>query len=223
MPTPNEPLVLDHLYRPANSSGPHAAPALFLLHGYGSHKDDLFSFANYLPPHFGVVALNAPFPLPFGGFAWYALEFTAQMERLSNWEQARESLRLLKWNIDHFCKRYTLDSKNVTLMGFSQGAILSWALGLDAPDTVHHVIGLSGAIDPELLKNPIDTYRNVTAFASHGTEDATIPVAYPRKTIGALEQNNPKVTYKEYPAGHTIHQDNFSDMLQWLNVYLPEG
>lgn len=214
---------LDHLYRAPLQTTVTTAPALFLLHGYGSNKEDLFSFAEYLPPAYGIVALNAPISLPFGGYAWYELEFTANMERLSNLEQARDSLTRLQYNISHYCQTYHLDAKDVTFLGFSQGAILSWAMALDKPQLVQRIIGLSGVIDPELLQHPISHYKNITGFASHGTEDPTIPVTYPRKTVVALQQNNPNITYKEYRAGHTIHPDNFQDMLQWIQSYSSNG
>jgi len=215
--------LLDHLYRAPLAPTSSQAPAIFLLHGYGSNKEDLFSFVPYLPPEFGIVALNAPIGLPFGGYAWYELEITANMERLSNLNQAKESLTLLQNNISHYCKTYKLNPQKVTAMGFSQGAILSWTLALDHPQLVQQVIGLSGVIDPELLAQPIAHYSGITGFASHGTEDATIPITYPRKTVVALQKNNPNITYKEYAAGHTINPENFQDMLQWVQTYFSKG
>lgn len=215
MPSPPFDRPLDHLYRPAQTDNKPSA-VLFLLHGYGSNKEDLFSFSNYLPPHFAVIALNAPIALPFGGYAWYELEFTADMKRLSNYEQAHSNLKRLKENIEHYCDQYQLDKSQVSCLGFSQGAILSWALGLDAPKQIQQIIGLSGLIDSELLLQPLDTYRNIVAFASHGREDATLPIDYARESIGTLSIKNPAISYKEYPTGHTISQENFNDMLQWL-------
>ena len=215
MPSPPPDSPLDHLYRPAQTDNKQSA-VLFLLHGYGSNKEDLFSFSNYLPPHFAVIALNAPIALPFGGYAWYELEFTADMKRLSNYEQAHSSLKRLKENIEHYCDQYQLDKSQVSCLGFSQGAILSWALGLDAPKQIQQIIGLSGLIDPELLLQPLDTYRDIVAFASHGREDATLPIDYARESICTLSIKNPAISYKEYPTGHTISQENFNDMLQWL-------
>ncbi len=208
-------LILDHVYRPA-AEQTDKPEVLFLLHGYGSNKEDLFSFANYLPDKFAIIALNAPHALPFGGFAWYELQFTAAMERVSNYTQAQKSLSLIVENMTYYCERYQLDASQLSCLGFSQGAILSWALGLDQPQKIKQIIGLSGLIDPELLQHPIEHYKNVVAFASHGTEDATLPIAYTRETVGILHQNNPQVSYHEYPAGHTISQENFTDMVNWL-------
>ena len=138
------------------------------------------------------------------------------MERLSNYYQARNSLSLIAQNMTYYCERYQLDTSQISCLGFSQGAILSWALGLDQPQKIKQIIGLSGLIDSELLQHPIEHYKNVVAFASHGTEDATLPIAYTRETVDILHQNNPQIRYQEYPAGHNINQENFSDMVNWL-------
>jgi len=40
-------------------------PAIILIHGYGSHADDLFAFTPYLPKNHTVIALQAPLELAF--------------------------------------------------------------------------------------------------------------------------------------------------------------
>ena len=60
-------------YRVRQPLKPTANPqVLFLLHGYGSHEEDLFSFANYLPEDYLIISLRAPLSLSFGGYAWYS-------------------------------------------------------------------------------------------------------------------------------------------------------
>ena len=31
------------------------SPVIFMLHGYGSNEEDLFSFANALPPEYTII------------------------------------------------------------------------------------------------------------------------------------------------------------------------
>ena len=54
--------VLEYLHQVPSeeSSNP---PVLFLIHGYGSHEGDLFSFARYLPKTYHIIALRAPIVL----------------------------------------------------------------------------------------------------------------------------------------------------------------
>jgi len=70
-------LSLEHLIKPsAQETG--KAPVIFLLHGYGSNEEDLFSFAPELPEAYTIISVRAPYPMqPFGN-AWYAINFDAQ-------------------------------------------------------------------------------------------------------------------------------------------------
>ena len=100
-------------------------PLLLLLHGYGSNADDLFSFANELPNECFVVAAQAPYDIQYGSYAWYAINFDADENKFSDLPQARLSRDLIAKFIDELLENYPLDITNVTLIGFSQGTILS--------------------------------------------------------------------------------------------------
>ncbi len=50
-------------------------PILFMLHGYGSNEEDLFSFLPTLPEDWIVVSYRAPRNSDFGGYSWYSIDF----------------------------------------------------------------------------------------------------------------------------------------------------
>ena len=50
-------------------------PLLILLHGYGNNEEDLFSFAEELPDNLLIISAQAPYPMDYGGYAWYAINF----------------------------------------------------------------------------------------------------------------------------------------------------
>ena len=190
------------------------APVWFLIHGYGTNKSDLFGFAQYLPDDFHIFSLNAPLALPMGGFAWYSIYFGADQNKLEDLEQARHSIKLIENFIDEVIQNYPVDEKNITLMGFSQGAILSYALALNTPK-IKTVLALSGYLNEKLLITPTHTATNF--FVSHGTEDAIIPFDWAAKTPEFLQKRNIKHTFKSYPMGHTISPKNFEDIQQFIN------
>ena len=208
--------VLDYLIRPAKTQNTKA-PALILLHGYGSNKEDLFSFQAYLPQDHTVIALEAPLTLMPGGYAWYELHFTATPEKWTDVVQAQKSLQLIRKQLHYLIPTYNLDAADISLIGFSQGAILSWSLGLDYPKEFRRILALSGYIHTDLLKQPLEHYTHILAFASHGTEDPVLPLSLPQATIPLVQARNPEIVFKTYPAPHTINQANFEDLLQWLN------
>lgn len=191
---------------------------LFLLHGYGSHEEDLFSFANALPEAYLIISLRAPLALGFGGYAWYSIHFNEAQDRWSDDDEARAAQALILHNIKHHQNQFGLNGNKVDLLGFSQGAILSWAVGLSHPEHIDKIIALSGYVNTQIFDFASQGLDQLKCFSSHGTEDPTLPVAWARKGIEKLKQQSLPVVYKEYAMGHGINPENFSDLLAWLNA-----
>ena len=193
-------------------------PLLLLLHGYGSNEEDLFSFAPELPDDSYVISVRAPYDLQPYGHAWYAIHFDADENKFSDNVQAKQSVELIAGFIDAIVKQYPIDTKNVTLVGFSQGAILSYATALTFPDKVAKVVALSGYFNQEIMPEVIDTksISHLKFFVSHGSVDQVIPVEWARKAKPALENLGLEVEYHEYPVGHGVAPQNFFDFKNWL-------
>ena len=66
---------LDFLIRRGDKSNEKAG-CIFMFHGYGSNKEDLFSLEQYLPSSQTIISLEAPLRLPFGGFSWFDIVIT---------------------------------------------------------------------------------------------------------------------------------------------------
>ena len=193
-------------------------PLLLLLHGYGSNEEDLFSFASELPNDSYVISVRAPYDLQPYGHAWYAIHFDADENKFSDNVQAKQSVELIAGFIDEIVKQYPIDAKNVTLIGFSQGAILSYATALTYPEKISKVVALSGYLNQEILPEVIDTkaISHLKFFVSHGSVDQVIPVEWARKAKPALENLGLEVEYHEYPVGHGVAPQNFFDFKNWL-------
>jgi phospholipase/carboxylesterase len=193
-------------------------PLLLLLHGYGSNEEDLFSFASELPDNYYVVSARAPYDMQYNSYAWYAINFDADENKFSDDNQARASRVVIAHFIDELIANYAIDADNVSLIGFSQGAILSYATALSYPEKIQKVVAMSGYLNLEL---PIENFKNnnfdnLKIFASHGTVDQVIPVDWARKTPALLNELNIKHVYKEYPIGHGVSPQNFYDFKNWL-------
>lgn len=193
-------------------------PLLLLLHGYGSNEEDLFSFASELPEDYYVVSARAPFDLSYGSYAWYAINFDADENKFSDIGQARASRDIIANFIDELVANYPIDLENVTLIGFSQGCILSYAVAVSYPEKVQRVVAMSGYWNPEIA---VDDYlendcSKLRIFASHGTVDQVIPVEWARKSIPALQVLGIEIVFKEYMVGHGVAPQNFFDFKHWL-------
>lgn len=208
-------LSLMHLIKPSSSDQP--SPLILMLHGYGSDEKDLFGFANYFPEKYTVISVRAPHPMQPMGNAWYAINFDADANKFSDTQQAVASREKIKTFIEQAIEAYNINPEEVTLFGFSQGTILSFATALTYPSLVKNIIGLSGYID----KNMIDmadqsALKSLQVFSSHGTADQVIPVEWGRKTPDILKELEIPCEFKEFPIGHGVNQENFEAVLNWL-------
>ena len=210
-------LSLKHITRPSKLK--ENAPLLIMCHGYGSDENDLFSFASELPENIFIISVRAPYNMqPFGN-AWYAINFDAQQNKWNDVEQAKKSRDLIANFIDEACNHYPVDKNNVTLLGFSQGTILSYAVALTYPEKVKNIIALSGYISSDMLPENLNKERfaHLDFFCSHGNVDQIIPPEWARKTPDFLNSLDIKHQYKEYPVGHGVAPQNFYDFRTWLN------
>lgn len=193
-------------------------PVLILIHGYGSNEEDLFSFASELPSNYYILSIRAPYDLAFGGYAWYAINFDANENKFSNINEAKKSCELVLNFINEILKKYPINSQKVSLIGFSQGAILSYAIGVSNPDKIHRIVAMSGYFNLEMAHENFTTnnFNNLKIFASHGSVDQVVPVEWARKAKPILDSLKIENIYKEYPVGHGIAPQNFIDFKNWL-------
>jgi phospholipase/carboxylesterase len=193
-------------------------PLLLLLHGYGSNEADLFSFASELPDEYYVISARAPYDLQYGSYAWYAINFDADQNKFSDHDQAVLSRDLVVQFLQELKSKYSIDSSNITLIGFSQGSILSYSIALSYPNIVQRVGALSGYLNLDINNDNYQNndFSNLKIFASHGTVDQVIPLEWARKTDPILKNLGINCTYKEYPIGHGVSPQNFFDLKDWL-------
>ena len=194
------------------------APLLVLLHGYGSDESDLFSFADELPNELFILSLRAPHKLQPYGNAWYAINFDAQQNKWNDVEQAQEAMKIIVSCIEQACTQYDLDKNNVSLLGFSQGCILSMALAINHPELIKNVIGLSGYLCEEFIDEDRTKkdFSHLDFYCSHGSSDQVIPVDWARETPNFLTEKGIKHTYSEFPVGHGVAPQNFFEFRKWL-------
>ncbi|WP_242344897.1 alpha/beta hydrolase [Anaeromyxobacter terrae] len=210
-------MTLEHLVR-APTPARYRSPLLLLLHGLGADERDLFALAPWLDPRFLVVAARAPYPARPSGFAWYGLDRTTTPITLdpAEVEASREALAEL---VPELCAAYGADPARVFLFGFSQGAVMSYALALARPDLVRGLVAHSGRVLPQSLSRAelAPALARLEALVLHGTWDEVIPVQRGREARSLLAPLlGERVEYREYPIGHTISEESLADAGAWL-------
>ncbi len=211
------PLSLTHLVRPSKITTGNA-PTLIMLHGYGSDENDLFSFASELPEELLIISVRAPYNLNPHGHAWYAINFDSVQGKFSDNEQAKESRDAISSFIDEVSASYPVDKNHITLLGFSQGTILSYAVALSDPSKIKNIIALSGYINTEIIKPGFEEndFSKLSIYASHGSQDQVIPVSWARKAPELLKELGIEHSYSEFPVGHGVAPQNFMELKTWL-------
>ena len=209
-------LSLVHRIRP--SSLESNAPVIIMLHGYGSDENDLFSFSSELDEKYFIVSARAPYGMFPYGHAWYTIHFDAPQGKWTDVEQAIDSRERISRFIDEVCEEYPVDPKQVILLGFSQGTILSIATALTYPEKIALVVALSGYVNKDLIPSDIDKNKisHLSFYCSHGTVDQVIPVKWARQTPPFFDTLGIDYSYSEFPVGHGVAPKNFAEFKKWL-------
>ncbi len=203
--------------RPAD--GP-AQGALVLLHGRGSNELDLQPLIDEIDPHRRLVGVTprAPLTLPPGGRHWYAFgglgtpdpaTFMPTVEAAFAWLDALPDATGVPW-------------ERTVLGGFSQGCVMTWALGLAAGrQRPAGIIGLSGFMPTvpgfELDLSGLEGYP---VAIGHGTFDQVIGVEWGRQARDRLTAAGADVTYRESPIGHGVDPAFLGELRTWLDEVL---
>jgi phospholipase/carboxylesterase len=216
-------LSLVHLVREPLVKEEHP-PLLLLLHGVGSNEEDLYGLVPYLDKRFLIVSARAPITLERGSYAWFELTFTPQGPSI-NPAQAEASRKKLIDFIDEVVKTYGANPKQVYLMGFSQGGIMSASVALTQPNLVAGVVLMSGRVLPEIQPSmaAAEQLQGLPFLVVHGTTDTVLPISHGRASRQLLSSLPVDLTYKEYPMGHEVSTQSLADVSHWLSEQLDKA
>ena len=178
--------------------------ALVVFHGRGADEHDLEPLLGSLDPERRLAGLlpRGPLSLPPGGAHWYIVRqigypdaetFRSTFERASAW-------------LDGVLADAAVPPERTVLAGFSQGAVMSYSLGLavgrPSPAAILALSGFVPRVDGFELD--LDSRAGLPVSVSHGTHDPVIPVEFGRDAREQLEAAGLDVSYREDPVGHTI-------------------
>lgn len=191
------------------------APMLVLLHGLRSNEDDLFAIAPMLDERLLVVSVRAPFDAGGGRYKWYDYPMTDP-------KQAEESRTMLIEFIDQLTQAYNADPKRVYVGGFSQGAMMSYSVGLTEPDKVKGIASFSGNI-PDWVKEKLagkSDLSNLSVFISHGKKDPVLPFSDALSDKVFLAKMGITTNFHSYETAHTMNRQNIVDFQKWIKLMI---
>jgi phospholipase/carboxylesterase len=209
---------LVHRIRPA-AGEPDGA--LVLLHGRGADEHDLGTLLEVLDPERRLVGVTprGPLSLPPGGAHWYVVRsigypdsdtFHATFGQLTAW-------------FDGLPARTGVPIERTVIGGFSQGAVMSYALGLGSGrPSPAGIIALSGFL-PTVAGFSLDLAGRpgLPVAIGHGTQDPVIGIEFGREARERLSAAGLDVLYRETPMSHTIDPEYIPELRAWLDVRIP--
>jgi len=194
--------------RLAPASGDPARQLVVILHGYGADGADLIdlgrSWQGQLPDA-AFVAPDAPEHLPFealGGRQWFALNERSPDEYRIG---AGAAQAVLDRFLDEELARLSLDGKALAIVGFSQGAMMTFQCGLRRRTPPAALIGYSGLLPGAGRLDGVTTASPVLIV--HGREDDVVPGYHAEAAHAALTAANvPLQLHLLSGLGHSIDE-----------------
>ena len=204
--------LLAHRVRPARGE---PGGALVLLHGRGVDEGDLYPLLDVLDPDAALAGAvpRGPLTLPPGGHHWYIVERVGFPHRQTFVQSQRA---LVDW-LEGFAEEAGVPWERTVIGGFSQGAVMSYSLALEAGrPSPAGLLAMSGFI-PEVEGFEFDLERPGLPIAiTHGSLDPVIGVEHGRSARQRLEAAGNRLLYRESPVGHTIDPAVIGDLRAWL-------
>jgi phospholipase/carboxylesterase len=189
--------------------------ALVLFHGRGADELDLFPLFDVLDPGRRLLGVTprGPLALPPGGAHWYVVERIGYPDSSTFHETFR---RASDW-LDTMAGELAIAPERTILGGFSQGAVMTYALGLGrGRPRPAGLIALSGFV-PTVPGFELDLQPPLPPVAiGHGTFDPVIEVAWGRRARETLEAASASVTYRESPLPHAIDPRFLGELARWI-------
>ncbi len=175
---------------------------LLMLHGWTGDENSMWVFARNFPDDYYIIAPRAPHPAPETGYSWRAPAPRGGWPTIELMRPSAESLIDL---LDAFARACDLDSSTVDVIGFSQGAAMTFTLGWLYPGRVRK-LGILAGFAPEGAEETLQpgSLLGKHAFVAHGTHDQMVPAAQARRAIQLLESAGASVTYCESEVGHKL-------------------
>jgi phospholipase/carboxylesterase len=205
-------MTIEALTRPA-AGDPEGL--LVLFHGRGADEHDLYPLLDALDPERRLLGVTPRGPLSFppGGAHWYALHelgypdpatFDETYPRVSEW-------------LDGVGEAYGIPPEQTVLGGFSQGAVMTYALGLGkGRPRPAALVAMSGFV-PTVPAFELDLEPPLPPVAiGHGEYDPVIGVEWGRRARTLLEEAGAPVLYRESPLAHQVDPRFLREVAAWL-------
>jgi len=187
-----------------------AKKAMVLLHGRGGHAKDIIGLADeFIDDDFYVAAPQAD------NNTWYPFGFMHPESSNEPWlSSAVETVKKLLDEIEKY-----IPSKNIFILGFSQGACLTLEVASRYATEYGGVVAFTGGLIGEkvLTERYKGDFKGTKVFIGNSDIDPHVPVERSEESKKVMENLGAKVILEIYPnMPHTISQEEIQTVKEWM-------
>jgi phospholipase/carboxylesterase len=183
---------------------------MIVLHGKGDSLRPFKSLQNELKlPDVNFLLLNADKKF-LGGYSWYG-EPPYQRPGV---ERIREKIFSLLENLE----KQGWASKNIFLLGFSQGCLVSTDIALHYKKPLAGVVGVSGYFNftPRWRNSVSKLAKKTPWLLTHGHKDDILPLEDTKYGVDKLKQIGLKIDWVESNKAHVFEDEDFPIIRKWV-------
>ena len=198
-----------------DGDGPHKT--IVMLQGRSGNEDVTWVFGRTLPKEWLVVSPRALYEDRRGGYSW-DLKPSGDWPAMVDFEPA---VAAVKRFIAALPSLYNADLSQLYLLGFSQGAAVSYSYTLQDDTRVQGIAGLVGLIATDAEESPhLTKLRDLPILMAVGRTDDTVPHAISHSCANALIHGGARLDYREYDTGHKLNSKGMRDLTQWWQQFV---
>jgi phospholipase/carboxylesterase len=203
---------------PDNFDPERSYPLVIGLHGYGANPDRyLTNWYAFDSPEFIYAVPQAPYAYWQGtylGYSWWLLG-------ADDPEQWRHGVDLSQdyvlGVVDELTSQYNVSS--IYALGFSQGAVLGYVLGIKHFDVFSGVACITGWLEASWLTDSelAQAADGLRVFIAHGSEDPALPLNVAHTAHDILSGHGYDVELHEFPCDtHTMTSEILQLVEDWV-------
>ncbi|HAL43357.1 MAG TPA: carboxylesterase [Methylophilaceae bacterium] len=212
------PIIIDSVESPIG--------VVIFLHGLGADGFDFkdiftkpqFNKIRFILPHapYQPVTINQGYEMR----AWYDLYDLSFENDEDELGMERSSLSINKLIEDQIS--FGIPSEKIIIGGFSQGAAMSFYLGLKYPKKLGGIAALSGylPLKDKLTDSLKGELANMPIFMAHGLYDNVIEIGIADSSFEKLSKEFNSASFLKYPMGHEVCEKEIDDLSIFFNQLL---
>lgn len=219
--------ALQSIQIPATSTHKYS---IIWLHGLGADGHDFegivpelnlidSSSVRFIFPHAPVQAITVNRGMEMR--AWYDILSMEELQREVDVAGIERSTQLVNQLIQKEVDR-GISTKNILLVGFSQGGVMALHAGLRYPEPLAGIIALSAYLPTldSLKTQRAPANNNTPIFMSHGIIDSVVAVETGKAAFDGLKELGYQIQWHDYVMEHSVCVEEIEQIAQFINMVL---